>query len=199
MKVGLFFGTFNPIHIGHLALANFMAQQPEVDVVWLVVTPRNPFKKKDTLLDDRKRRDLVYEATLDNDRLKVSDVEFGLPQPNYTANTLAHLKERYPEHEFSLIMGADNLRSFRRWKNWEWILQHHQLLVYPRVLQPSEPAELDDETTWESEGNIRFYSEAPVIQISASAIRRELQSGRDARYMLTDAVRKYIEEMHFYE
>lgn len=198
MNIGLLFGTFNPIHVGHLALANFMAQQEGINNVWLVVTPKNPFKKKDSLLDDRKRKDLVYEAVLDNDLLRVCDVEFGMPQPNYTSNTLAHLTEQYPEHKFSLIMGEDNLRSFKKWKNWEWILSHHQMLVYPREKQVNEP-ENPDPSWWKGEKNVRFFEGAPVIHISASAIRKELKSGRDARYMLTDPVRKYIDEMHFYE
>ena len=133
MKIGLYFGTFNPIHIGHMIIANHLAEHTDLDQIWMIVTPHNPLKKKDTLLDDYNRLQMVYLATEDFPKIKPSDIEFKLPQPNYTVNTLAHLQEKYPEHQFSLIMGEDNLKSFHKWKNYEVILRNHELYVYPRV------------------------------------------------------------------
>jgi nicotinate-nucleotide adenylyltransferase len=150
MKIGLYFGTFNPIHVGHLIIANHMAENSDLDQVWLVVTPHNPFKKKSTLLDDYHRLQMAHLATEDFPKLKPSDIEFKLSQPNYTVNTLVHLEEKYPNHEFSLIMGKDNLTSLSKWKNFEVILQNH-IYVYPRI-------EAKDRTgqVLSSEGKLRF-------------------------------------------
>ena len=133
MKIGLYFGTFNPIHIGHLIIANHMAEHSDLKQVWMVVTPHNPLKKKETLLKDSIRLELVHLATEEYPKIKPSDIEFKLPQPNYTVNTLAYLTEKYPKNEFSLIMGEDNLKSFHKWKNYEVILQNHDIYVYPRL------------------------------------------------------------------
>ena len=133
MKIGLYFGTFNPIHVGHLIIANHMAEHSDLDQIWLVVTPHNPHKQKSTLLDDYQRLQLVHLATDDYPKIKPSDIEFKLSQPNYTVNTLAHLKDHFPQHEFSLIMGEDNLNSLHKWKNYEYILENHDIYVYPRV------------------------------------------------------------------
>jgi nicotinate-nucleotide adenylyltransferase len=141
MKIGLYFGTFNPIHVGHMIIANYMADFTEMDEVWLVVTPQNPLKTKNTLLKDSHRLALVREAVYDNNKLKASDIEFGMPEPNYTSHTLVRLMEKYPEHEFSLIMGEDNLRTFHKWFNHEVILNNHRVYVYPRVLTPQEENE----------------------------------------------------------
>jgi len=119
MKIGLYFGSFNPIHIGHMVIANHMAEYSDLDQIWFVVTPHNPFKKKSSLLDNYQRLEMVYQATKDYIKLKPSDIEFSLPQPNYTVNTLAHLEEKYADHEFALIMGEDNLKSFHKWKNYQ--------------------------------------------------------------------------------
>jgi nicotinate-nucleotide adenylyltransferase len=135
MKIGLYFGTFNPIHIGHLIIADYMAEFTDLDQVWMVVTPHNPHKKKATLLDDYQRLHLVHLATEDYPKIKPTDIEFKLSQPNYTINTLVHLQEKYPKNQFALIMGEDNLNSFHKWKNHDVILQHHDLYVYPRVTQ----------------------------------------------------------------
>ena len=132
MKIGLYFGTFNPIHVGHLTIANHIAEHSELDQVWFVVTPLSPFKKKNSLLDNRQRYEMVYLATKDYDTLKPSDIEFGLKQPNYTIDTLTYLIEKYPTNEFSLIMGEDNLKSFHKWKNYEQILENHHIYVYPK-------------------------------------------------------------------
>ena len=133
MKVGLYFGTFNPIHVGHLIIANYMTQYADLDQVWIIVSPQNPLKQKNTLLADYHRLALVRAAIEDNPKLTVSDIEFHLPIPSYTATTLTYLKEKYPEKEFSLIMGEDNLRTFHKWFNHEMILENHQIYVYPRV------------------------------------------------------------------
>ena len=132
-NIGLYFGTFNPIHIGHLAIANHMAEFSELDEIWLVVTPHNPFKKKSTLLDNHHRLEMVRLATEHYPKLKPSTVEFDLPQPNYTVNTLAVLEEKYPDYMFNLIMGEDNLKSLHKWKNYDVILERYGIFVYPRI------------------------------------------------------------------
>ena len=137
-KVGLFFGTYNPIHVGHLVIANHLANYTELDEVWLVVSPQNPLKKKDSLLQDYHRLALVRVAIEDNPKLKASDIEFSLPKPSYTSNTLAHINEKYPDYSFALIMGEDNLRTFHKWKNYADILKNNQIYVYPRVLTEQE-------------------------------------------------------------
>ncbi len=133
MKIGLFFGTFNPIHTGHLVIANYMANYTDLNKVWLVVTPHNPLKQKETLLKDHHRLMLTKLATEDNPKLKVSDIEFKLTQPSFTINTLLHLKEKYPVKEFVLIMGEDNLKTLHKWKNYEEIINQFSIYVYPRI------------------------------------------------------------------
>jgi nicotinate-nucleotide adenylyltransferase len=133
MKIGLYFGSFNPIHIGHLVIANHIAEYSNLNEIWFVVTPHNPFKNKSSLLDNYQRLEMVYRATKDYKKLKPCDIEFNLPQPNYTINTLVYLQEKHPDLEFSLIMGEDNLKSFHKWKNYEVILENHDIYVYPRV------------------------------------------------------------------
>ena len=138
MRIGLYFGTYNPIHVGHLIIANHMAERDDMDQVWLVVTPQNPLKSNSNLLADYHRLALVKIAIDDNFNLRASDVEFNLPKPSYTVDTLAHLREQYPEHQFALIMGEDNLRTFHKWKNYEVILERHQIYVYPRPITLAE-------------------------------------------------------------
>jgi len=199
MKVGLFFGSFNPIHVGHLILANHFAQNSSLDQVWLVVSPRNPLKKKASLLDDHHRLAMVREAVDDNPLLSASNVEFELEQPSYTINTLVHLNEKYPQHEFSLIMGEDNLRSFHKWKNFDQILANHKIYIYPRLKAEDEESskqELIDKFL--AHKNIELL-DAPVIQISATMIRNLIADGKDARYLMTAPVHKYCTEMHFYK
>ena len=198
-NIGLFFGTFNPIHVGHLILANFMAQLPEIDEVWFVVTPRNPFKSKETLLDDIHRLALVREAVEGNMRLKASNIEFGMPQPNYTVDTLAFLSEKYPEKNFTLIMGEDNLRGFHKWKNYEVILQYYHILVYPRVYTQNEQVE-QSETTKEllRHSHVKMV-DAPLMKISSSMIREMIAEGKDVQYILSPEVFKYVDEMNFYK
>ncbi len=204
MKVGLFFGTFNPIHVGHLIIANFMADRTDLEQVWLVVSPQNPLKQKDSLLPDHHRMQLVRVAIEDNPKLRSSNIEFDLPQPSYTINTLQHLREKHPDHSFSLIMGEDNLRTFHKWKNHERILEEHEAYVYPRVYTAKERhASLSEqqqgmEEQWKGHPRVRIF-DAPVMKISASYIRKVLQQGHDARYLLTEPVHRYVMEMHFYE
>ncbi|MFZ5551954.1 MAG: nicotinate (nicotinamide) nucleotide adenylyltransferase [Bacteroidota bacterium] len=201
MKIGLYFGTFNPIHVGHLIIANYMADYTELDKVWLVVTPQNPLKDKNSLLADYHRLNLVRRGIEDNNKLQVSDIEFHLDKPSYTVNTLAHLKEKYPQHEFSLIMGEDNLRSFHKWKNHEQIILHHKLFVYPRVYTEQEKEEMKDhprESQYENHPQV-VHCDAPVMKVSSSFIRKAIKEKKDVRYLLTDPVYQYIEEMHFYE
>lgn len=201
MKIGLYFGTFNPIHVGHLIIANFMADYTDLDKVWLIVTPQNPLKEKNSLLDDHHRLALVRVAIEDNFHLAASDIEFKLSKPSYTTNTLIQLKEKYPEHEFSLIMGEDNLRTFHKWKNHEYILDNHKLYVYPRVLTESEITEMNlhsPDNRYANHKNV-IMCDAPVMKVSSSFIRKAIKEKKDVRYLLTDSVYNYVKEMHFYE
>ncbi|WP_224488410.1 nicotinate (nicotinamide) nucleotide adenylyltransferase [Robertkochia flava] len=190
-KVGLYFGTFNPIHIGHLIIANYMAEFSDMDEVWLMVTPHNPFKKKKTLLDDRHRYELVYRATEPYPKLKPSDAEFGLPQPSYTVHTLAHLEEKYPDIEFALIMGEDNLHHLHKWKNHDVILRRHDIFVYPRLHGQQTDARFDHHP------RIKRL-DAPVMELSSTFIREAIAKGKDIRPMLPHPVWQYIDEMNFY-
>lgn len=192
MKIGLYFGTFNPIHVGHLIIANHMAEHSDLDQVWLVVTPHNPLKKKSTLLDDYHRLQMVYLATEEYSKLKPSDIEFKLPQPNYTVNTLVHLEEKYPNHEFSLIMGEDNLKSLHKWKNYEAILAHHEIYVYPRISTEAENLELKNHP------KIRMI-DAPVVEISSTAIRENIKLGKNVRPLVATKVWEYIDHNLFYK
>ena len=192
MKIGLYFGTFNPIHVGHLIIANHMAEHADLDQVWLVVTPHNPLKKKSTLLDDYHRLQMVFLATEDYPKLKPSDIEFKLAQPNYTVNTLVHLEEKYPNHEFSLIMGEDNLKSFHKWKNYEAILEHHEIYVYPRISVEEENQK------FKNHSKIHMI-DAPVVEISSTAIRSNIKLGKNVRPLLPEKVWEYIDHNLFYK
>jgi len=198
-NIGLFFGTFNPIHVGHLILANYMAQLDDIDQVWLVVTPKNPFKEKDSLLDDIHRLALVREAVDQNPLLKASNIEFDMPQPNYTVNTLAVLSEKYPEKNFSLIMGEDNLRSFHKWKNYQVILEDYKVLVYPRVYTQNELKERPQVVEELLNHPKIELIDAPLMKISSSTIRNMIVDGKDVRYMLSPEVHQYVDEMNFYK
>lgn len=190
-KVGLYFGTFNPIHVGHLIIANHMVENSDLDEIWMVVTPHNPFKNKSSLLGNHHRYELVYKATEKYPKIKASDIEFKLPQPNYTAHTLAHISDKYKDKEFCLIMGEDNLKSFHKWKNFETILEHHQLYVYPRVSEELLETSLDQHP--------KIHKvEAPIIQISSTMIRKGIKEGKNIQPMLTKEVWNYIDEMNFY-
>lgn len=198
MKIGLYFGTYNPIHVGHLIIANYMADYSVLDQVWLVVTPQNPLKEKSTLLADFHRLSLVKEAIEDNPKLRVSDIEFNLTKPNFTVNTLAHLQEKYPEHEFSLIMGEDNLRTLHKWYNYEIILKNHMIYVYPRVLiEQEQPTDFESEIR--NHPHVVFCKDAPVMNVSSTFIRQAIKNNKDVQYLLTERVLKYVEEMRFYK
>ncbi len=191
-KIGLYFGTFNPIHVGHLIIANHMAEYSDLDEIWMVVTPHNPFKKKSSLLDNHHRLEMVYLATQHFDKIQPSDIEFRLPQPNYTINTLAHISEKYPKYEFSIIMGEDNLKGFHKWKNYETILQDYNVYVYPRI----------------SEGRVehQFHKhpkihrvDAPIVQISSTSVRKGIKENKNVRPLISSGVWKYIDDMGFYK
>ena len=190
-KIGLFFGTFNPVHIGHLILANHILQYANVEEVWFVVTPHNPFKKKSSLLNNNHRYDMVWHLCEDYPGLKPSNVEFDMPQPNYTAVTLARLEEKYPDYRFSLIMGEDNLKSFPKWKNYDIILERHDILVYPRFFEGEIPASLKDHPRI-------IKVDAPRIEISSTFIRKAIKEGKDVRPLLPEKVWRYLDEMNFY-
>ncbi len=192
MKIGLYFGTFNPIHIGHLIIANHMAEHSDLDQVWMVVTPHNPHKKKSTLLDDYHRLYMVHLATEDYTNIQPSDIEFKLPQPNYTVHTLAHLQEKYPKYEFSLIMGEDNLNSLHKWKNYEVILQNHNIYVYPRL----NAGDMDEQ--FANHPKIHRIG-APVIELSSTFIRNSIKNNKNVVPMLPSKVWEYVEHNLFYK
>ncbi|MCF6358786.1 MAG: nicotinate-nucleotide adenylyltransferase, partial [Draconibacterium sp.] len=132
LKVGLYFGSYNPVHIGHLAIANYMVEYTDIDQLWFVISPQNPHKKKTNLLDDYQRLEMVYRAVEGDDRLRASNIEFNLPKPSYTINTLAYLSEQHPDYQFRILMGSDNLEHFHKWKNYEAIVENYGVIVYPR-------------------------------------------------------------------
>ena len=186
----MFFGSFNPVHVGHMIIANFLAYNSDLDKVWMVVSPQNPFKEKKSLAKDSDRLHLVNLAIGDNLKLQASNIEFDLPQPSYTVDTLAFLTEKHPEKEFVLIMGGDNLKSLPKWKNYEVILKHHQIYVYKRP--DYELGELHDHPS------IKIF-DAPMMEISASYIRKEIKEKRSVRYLVPDAVFDYLEKTTLYK
>ncbi|MFD0761741.1 nicotinate (nicotinamide) nucleotide adenylyltransferase [Lutibacter aestuarii] len=192
MKVGLFFGTFNPIHIGHMIIANYIAEFSDLDEVWFVITPQSPFKQKKSMLSNHHRLALVTIAVEEYPKLKTSSIEFDLPQPNYTINTLVHLEEKYTNHQFCLIMGEDNLKGFHKWKNYETILQNYELYVYPRV------SEGKVEHQFKNHSKIQIVN-APIVEISSTFIRNAIKENKDIRTMLPTNVWSYIDEMNFYK
>lgn len=201
MKIGLYFGTYNPIHIGHLIIANHMAEHADLDQIWMVVTPHNPLKKKATLLDDYHRLQMVHLATEDFPKIKPSDIEFKLTQPNYTVNTLVHLQEKFPNHEFSLIMGEDNLKSLHKWKNYEVILEHHDIYVYPRISSETDTSlkgELAKQDL-ELKNHPKIHLiDAPVVEISSTFIRENVKKGKNVQPLLPNKVWQYIDHNNFY-
>jgi nicotinate-nucleotide adenylyltransferase len=190
MKIGLFFGSFNPIHIGHLAIANYMVEFTDLDKLWFVVSPHNPLKKKSTLLADHHRLQMVRVAVEDDTRFQASDIEFKLPQPSYTIDTLTYLKEKYPETEFVVIMGSDGLPTFEKWKNYQKLIEQYQRYVYPR---PGTDSDLIKNLV---NGQV---VNAPLMDISSTFIRESVAKKKDIRYFLSEKVWQYMREMHFYE
>jgi nicotinate-nucleotide adenylyltransferase len=189
-KTGLFFGSFNPIHIGHLIIANFMATQTDLKEVWLVVSPQNPLKAKSTLARDHDRLHLARLAVEENPRLRVSDVEFGLPKPSFTIDTLAYLRERYPERQFVLLMGGDNLSTLPKWKNHELLLRDYQLYVYARPDYDLGPLA--------THPSVQVFSGVPLMQISASYIRECLLEGQSIQYLVPEKVYQYLQGSSLY-
>lgn len=192
MKIGLYFGTFNPIHVGHLIIANHLAENSDLDQVWMVVTPHNPLKNKAGLLPDYHRLHMVHLATQGYEHIVPSDIEFKLPQPNYTVNTLAHLQEKYPNHTFSLIMGEDNLKSLQKWKNYEVILNNYKLYVYPRITSTQET------NSAIIHSNI-IQINAPIVELSSTFIRQNIKNQKNVKPMLDAKVWEYIDHNLFYK
>ena len=190
MKIGLFFGSFNPVHVGHMVIANFMLEFTGLERIWFVVSPHNPLKEKKSLLSNHHRLQLVRFAIGDNHKMKASNIEFSLPQPSYTVNTLAHLSEKFPDHEFALIMGSDNLQSFHKWKNYEFILEHHKIYVYPR---PGF-----DGGKFQKHPSV-IFTQAPQMDITSTFIREAIRNKKDVRYFLPEAAWEYLDEMNFYK
>ena len=188
-KTGLYFGSFNPIHVGHLIIAEYLVEHSDLQELWFVVSPQNPLKKKASLLDDRERLHIVNLAIEDDLRFKACDIEFSLPKPSYTSYTLQVLREQHPNREFCLIMGEDNLQTFTKWFNWEYILENYHFYVYPR---PSYDG-----------GDLRTHLHvhlvnAPQMEISSTMIRDSFRNGKPARYMLPEKVFQYLDEEGFY-
>lgn len=183
MKIGLFFGSFNPIHIGHLIIAKQIVTQSDLDKVWFVVSPQNPFKKRSNLIHEFDRFDMVRRAVYDDPQLEGSDVEFNLPKPSYTIDSLTYIAEKYPNDEFVLILGQDNLDHFHKWKNSEQILKYYKLIVYPRPNASANPL-MDHE-------NVTIV-EAPLLDISATFIRNRLKNSQSISYLVPKEVEEFI-------
>ena len=190
LKIGLYFGTYNPIHIGHLAIANYMVEFTEINQLWFVVSPHNPHKKKTNLLDDYQRLEMVHRAVDTDERFRVSNIEFNLPKPSYTVDTLAYLKDKHPDYEFKILMGSDNLENFHKWKNYETIIENYGVIVYPR---PGF-----DKINYKEHANIKM-TDAPMMDISSTFIRNAIQQGKDVRHFLPAKTWEYLEEMNFYK
>jgi nicotinate-nucleotide adenylyltransferase len=185
MKIGLYFGSFNPIHNGHLVIASYIKQYTNLNQVWMVVTPQNPLKKKSTLLNEYQRLELVRLSIEGENNIKVTDIEFNLPKPSYTINTLTYLKEKYPQHTFSLIMGSDSLRNIDKWKNGSFILNNYTIYVYERP---------GFEIKNEKIGKNVILCKAPMLEISASMLRQMVEEGKSIRYLVPEKVQEEIEK-----
>lgn len=192
-KIGLFFGSFNPIHIGHLILANYILENSNMDELWFVVSPQNPFKDKKSLLTDHNRLDMVQLAVKNYPKMRASNVEFSLPKPSYTIDTLTYLKEKYPNYSFALIMGEDNLDSLSKWKNSEKLMSDYQIIVYPRTFE----GEKKDSEYLQHE-NISMVN-APIIELSATEIRNMIKESKNVRPMLPPEVFEYLDGSSFYK
>lgn len=190
LKVGLFFGTFNPIHIGHMAIANYMVEFTEIDQLWFVVTPQSPHKQKNNLLDDYQRLELTHRAVGNDNRFRVSNIEFNLQKPSYTIDTLAYLSDQYPNYQFSILMGTDNLKFFHKWKNYETIIANYGVIVYPRPGIEIDKIKLNPGIT---------LVEAPIMDISSTFIRNAIKQGKNICHYLPHKTWEYIEEMNFYK
>ncbi|HSF46069.1 MAG TPA: nicotinate (nicotinamide) nucleotide adenylyltransferase [Chitinophagaceae bacterium] len=189
MKIGLYFGSFNPIHIGHLIIANHVAQETDLQQVWFVISPQNPFKVNHSMLNEYHRLHLVRLAIADEKNLKASDIEFRLPKPSYTVTTLQYLEEKYPEHQFAIIMGSDSLQNLNKWKNAEVIMNRYPLYVYTR---PGFDIRNDLPVN-------KTVLKAPLLEISSTHIRELIKNGKSIRYLVPDAVKEEIESNHYYK
>jgi nicotinate-nucleotide adenylyltransferase len=194
-RVGLYFGSFNPVHIGHMAIAGYMLEFEGLNEIWFVVSPQNPLKKKETLLDDYQRLYMVQLATGNSTRLKASDIEFRLPIPSYTIDTLAYLEEKFPDFTFCLVMGEDNLYTLHKWKNSGELVRKAPLYVYPRPDTPRPDSPALESLLKAADVHM---TKAPLMEISGTFIRDSLSQGKEMSYFLPEKVWKYIEEMHFY-
>jgi len=190
MITGLYFGSFNPIHIGHLAIANFIVEFSELEQLWFVVSPQNPLKEKMSLLQDYHRLEMVRLAVEDDDRFRASDIEFKLPTPSYTIDTLTYLEELNPGREFQLVMGGDGLRTFHKWKHAKLIVEKYHRLIYPRPGTDIDSASRLPNAT---------LVDAPMMEISSSFIRQAIKEGKDVRHLVPARAYTYMREMHFYE
>lgn len=189
MKIGLYFGSFNPVHVAHLIIANHILNETDIEKIWFVVSPQNPFKSESNLLNEYHRLHLVRLATEDDNRIKASDIEFGLPKPSYTSSTLVYLAEKHPEHEFCIIMGSDSFQNLHKWKNYETIVKNYLVYVY---LRPGFEVE-------NKIGAKLMILDAPLLQLSATLIRKYIKEGKSARYMLPDKVMEEIEKGGYYK
>lgn len=189
MNIGLYFGSFNPIHVGHLIIANHIVQHTPLDKIWFVVSPQNPLKPSSTLLNEYHRLHLVELAIKDNPKFRVSNIEFQLPKPSYTIDTLTHLSEKFPFEKFSVIMGSDSIQNITKWKNYEVLLKHYPIFVYQR------PGFEVDQSTFP---DLKIIS-APHLDISATHIRNLIKEGKSIQYLVTDEVKNYIEANHYYK
>ena len=188
MKIGLFFGSFNPMHVGHKIIASYMAEFSDLDKVMFVVSPQNPFKKKQSLLNQHQRLMIIRREIEGNPKLQVSDIEFSIPQPSYTIDTLVRLKEKNPENQYVLIMGSDNLQNFHKWKNYQQILEDYSIYVFPRP-----GFEING-----THANIHIVKGVSQMEISASFIRNSIKQGKDISYLMPEKAWKYTNEMNLY-
>lgn len=189
MKIGLYFGSFNPVHVGHLIIANHILNETDLKKIWFIVSPQNPFKSETSLLNEYHRLHLLKSATEDDNRVKVSDIEFHLPKPSYTSNTLAYLQEKYPTHQFVIIMGSDSFQNLNKWKSWETIVAHYEILVYSRPGFKTEN-KINAKLT---------ILDAPQLEISSTKIREYMKNGKSIRYLVPDKVFEEIEKGNYYK
>lgn len=188
MKIGLYFGSFNPIHNGHLIIASHIADNTNIDKVWFVVSPQNPLKESSSLLNEYARLHLVRLAIENDNRFKISDVEFKLPRPSYTIDTLTHLSEKYPQHQFSVILGSDSYNNISKWKNYEALVKHYELLVYNRP----------DFTVSENKFDATIIN-APLLDISSTLIRNNIKQKKSVRYLVPDAIFEELSANNYYK